>query len=252
MNGRTMLLRFTTALAAIATMVSVPALGQTQDQQDRLNTLARYVTVSSACRDLGMIIDPNMSYKFAQALEAETAQWQVGPMVVSQLMTEALRRHVRMLKIDLDTASRKMETEQQLRDVGLIFLRYGRTCMEAASDPIFSDLITIPVGFELERAVIEFNDTHLERGGLASWQTPSIRGHGDMMMLAGVCRTQIGRKRSDELVNTYGTSGNSQVRNYYVGAFDEGLIDTDLQFTLAQCNRAISAMRQEVARLQGN
>lgn len=86
----------------------------------------------------------------------------------------------------------------------------------------------------------------LEAGGLASWQTPDIQARGDMMMLAGVCRAQIGATRSDALVRQYGQTDDARVRGYYRGSFDSGLADTELTFTLAQCNRAIANQQKDI------
>ena len=119
--------------------------------------------------------------------------------------------------------------------------------MEAIRDPIFSQVITAPAGYDLNNAVTAFSDSMLEAGGLASWQTPAIQARGDMMMLAGTCRAQIGAARSDALVSQFGQTDDARVRGYYRRSFDEGLADTELNFTLAQCNRAITNQRNDIA-----
>lgn len=119
--------------------------------------------------------------------------------------------------------------------------------MEAIRDPVFSQVITIPPGYDLNNAVTAFSDSMLEAGGLASWQTPTIQARGDMMVLAGACRAQIGAARSDALVSQFGQTDDARVRGYYRQAFCLGLDDTELNFTLAQCARAITNQRNEIA-----
>lgn len=72
----------------------------------------------------------------------------------------------------------------------------------------------------------------LELGGLASWQTPRIQARGDLMMLAGTCRSKIGAARSDALVQEFGQSDDPRVRDYYSKSFDEGLADFDDHFDI--------------------
>ena len=100
-----------------------------------------------------------------------------------------------MLSVDLDTAAASAKTSQQLRGIRAILLGYGHTCMEATTDPIFSKVIAAPPGYDLNNAVTLEADSILEAGGLASWQTPAVQARGDMMMLAGTCRSQIGAAR---------------------------------------------------------
>lgn len=86
----------------------------------------------------------------------------------------------------------------------------------------------------------------LEAGGLASWQTPEIQARGDLMMLAGICRSKIGPARSDALVKEFGQSDDPRVRNYYTKSFDEGLDDPTVIETLAGCNKAITPYRAKI------
>jgi hypothetical protein len=146
-----------------------------------------------------------------------------------------------MLKTDLEAAAAGAKTDAQLRAVQGILLGYGRTCVTAATDPIFSSLIVAPSGYDLDKAATEAADSMLEVGGLASWQTPPIQARGDLMMLAGTCRSRIGAARSDALVKLYGQSADSRVRDYYSHSFDEGLADPSIISTLAGCKRAIAA-----------
>ena len=153
--------------------------------------------------------------------------------------------------MDLDTAADNARTDEQLRGVSAILMGYGRTCMEAPHDPIFSHIIGTPPGYDLAAAVTAFSDGLLENGGLASWQTPAIQARGDMMMLAGVCRARIGAARSDALVSQFGQTDDAQVRGYYRQAFDLGLADTELNFSLTQCERAITNQRNDIAATGG-
>jgi hypothetical protein len=213
---------------------------QTQVQEDRMNTLARYTVTSSVCATLGMTVDGDSGDKFTTALREETASWHVDQSVIERLMSAAFDRQGRMLQIDLQAAAEQAKSEVELRGVKAIFVRYGKICLAAAADPIFSKLIAVPAGYDLDRAATAASDELLEAGGLASWQSSDIRARGDLMMLAGACRTQIGHARSDALVQKYGASEVARVRDYYSKSFDAGLSDTELHFTLSQCDRAIA------------
>ena len=228
---------------ALVAAASVPAFAQTQVQQDRLNRVAQFVVTSPTCERLGMTLDPELPTKVEAAFMAETASWQIDPATMERLKGEAISRQVAILKTDLETAAGVAKTDVQLRGVRTILLGYGRTCMAATSDPIFASLITLPAGYDLEKAATDTADTMLEAGGLASWQTARIQARGDLMMLAGTCRSKIGAARSDALVSEFGQSDDPRVRNYYSRSFDEGLSDPTMISTLAGCNRAISANR---------
>jgi hypothetical protein len=234
------------AIAAILCPAS-PSFAQTQVQQDRLDTLARYTVTAPVCQKLGMTVDENAGDKFAAALKVETAGWSLDPAAVERLMSAAFERQGRILAIDLDAAAAHAKTAAELRRVREILLAYGKTCLAAAADPIFSRFVVRPAGFDLDRAATDLSDSMLESGGLASWQTPAIQAHGDLMMVAGACRSKIGAARSDALVRAFGTSDDPRVRAYYTRSFDDGLNDTELNFTLPQCERAIARLRQIVA-----
>jgi hypothetical protein len=230
----------------IALGLSLPAMAQTQAQQDRLNRVGQFVVTAPMCERLGMKLDPDLPVKAEAALNAETAAWAVAPATVARLKGEAINRQSRMLATDLQSAADGAKTDAQLRDLKHTLLGYGRTCMEASGEPIFSSLIVPPPGFNLETAATELTDSMLEVGGLASWQTPQIQARGDLMMLAGTCRSKIGALRSDALVRQYGQSDDPRVRDYYSKSFDEGLSDPSTIGTLAGCNRAIAAYRARI------
>lgn len=234
---------FRLAAALLAVAAALPAHAQTQAQQDRLNEIAKFVVTSPMCEQLGMQVDPDLPTKAADAVEVETAGWQVDRATVERLVSETTARQGAMLKTDLGAASANAKTDAQLRGLRNILLGYGHTCMAAAADPIFSALIVAPPGYDLERAATGMSDGMLEEGGLASWQTPRIQSRGDLMMLAGTCRSKIGAARSDALVKEFGQSDDPRVRNYYSKSFDGGLADPTIVSTLAGCNRAIAAYR---------
>lgn len=232
--------------SAAVLLAASPAFAQTQSQQDRLNRVGQYVVTSPLCGKLGMKLDPDLPNKAAAAIKQETASWQVDPATIDRLATEAVRRQTKMFGTDLESAVDNAKSDTQLRAVKGILLGYGRTCMAATTDPIFASLIVPPPGYDLDKAATEAADGMLESGGLASWQTPQIQARGDLMMLAGTCRSKIGPARSDALVKEFGKSDDPRVRNYYARSFDEGLSDPTTISTLAGCNRAITGFRAKV------
>lgn len=240
-------MKFIFGAVALCSIATAPALAQSQAQQNRIDRIAQLVVTAPICQRLGMTVDPEIGPKVETAFQAETATWQVAPVIVETLIIAALRRQNAMLRVDLDTTAGNAKTDEQLRGIRTILMAYGRTCMDATRDLIFSQVITPPTGYDLDTAVTAFSDSLLEGGGLASWQTPAIQARGDMMMLAGACRAQIGAARSDALVSQFGQTDDAQVRGYYRQAFDLGLADTELSFTLAQCNRAITNQGNDIA-----
>lgn len=231
-----------TWIAAIALSAAPPVAAQTQVQQDRLDRVSQFLVTAPMCRRLGMTVDPDLPVKAEKAVETETGSWSVDQATVRGLMTEALSRQGAILRTDLEAAAGAAKTDAQLRGVRTILLGYGRTCLAATADPIFSPLIKLPPGYNLETAVTAASDAMLEGGGLASWQTPRIQARGDLMMAAGTCRGKIGAARSDALVAEFGQSDDPRVRGYYRKAFDEGLADPSIIETLAGCHRALQKM----------
>jgi hypothetical protein len=226
---------------------SIPAFAQTQAQQDRLDLVAKYVVTAKLCERLGITLDPALPDKANAAFDAEAASWGIPAATVERLKGEAISRQGAILKTDLDAAANAAKTDAQLRNVRNILLGYGRTCLAATVDPIFSGLIVASPGYDLEKGATDLADSMLEAGGLASWQTPQIQARGDIMMLAGACRTKIGAVRSDALVREFGQSDDVRVRNYYTKSFDEGLAEPNFISTLAGCNRAIQSFRLKAA-----
>lgn len=232
-------------LAATLAIISMatPGFAQTQSQQDRLNRIAQFVVTAPMCEKLGMTLDPELAQKAAAAVEVETAGWGIEAEQLERLQVETVKRQGAILSSDLATASSNAKSEAQLRGVKSILLGYGQTCMAATRDPIFSTLVVAPAGYDLDKNATEMADSMLEVGGLASWQTPEIQVRGDLMMLAGTCRSKIGPSRSDALVKEFGQSDAPRVRDYYSRSFDEGLADPSMIETLAGCNRAIAGFR---------
>lgn len=234
------------AMIALMLSASLPAVAQKQEQQDRLDRVGRFVVTAPLCERLGMKLDPDLPTKAEAALDAETGSWPIDPATIGRLKKEAIARQTRILRTDLQAAADGAKTDAQLRAVKDILLGYGRTCMAATSDPIFSSLITAPIDYDLDTAATALADSMLEAGGLASWQTPEIQVRGDLMMLAGTCRSKIGAARSDALVKQYGQSDDPRIRGYYTKSFDEGLSDPSVIDTLEGCNKAIAAYRAKV------
>jgi hypothetical protein len=233
--------------AAPITMATNPGLSITQAQQDRLNRVAQFLVTAPMCEKLGMKLAPEFPTKVAVAQKAETAPWPVKTARLDQLEVDAISRQSAIYNTDLEAASGHAKTEAQLRQLPKILLRYGRTCMAATADPIFASLIVPPPDYNLEKAVTNAADEILEEGGFASWQTPKIQARGDLMKVAGTCRSRIGAARSDALVREYGQSDDQRVRDYYSKSFDEGLDDPTIISTLAGCNRVIMKIRAKAS-----
>jgi len=234
------------ALVGITT--AAPALAQTQVQQDRIDQVSRFVVTAPMCDKLGMTVDPALPDKVEAAFRAETSAWSAAPAAIERLKVASIQRQSSILQVDLETASENAKTDAQLRQVGTILRGYGRTCLEATRDPIFSRVIIAPSGFDLDRAATDLADSMLEAGGLASWQTPAIQARGDMMMVAGACRKRIGKARSDALVAQFGKSDSPRTREYYMKAFDDALNDPELDFDLTQCNRLVTRYRAAITK----
>lgn len=237
------------SLAFIIGASAAPAMAQTQAQQDRIDRVSRFVVTAPMCDRLGMTVDPDLPGKVEAAFKAETSDWSVDPATVERLKIASINRQASVFKVDLEAASENAKTDAQLRQVRAILLGYGRTCVEATSDPVFSRVISLPPAFNLDTAATDFADSLLEAGGLASWQTPAIQARGDMMMVAGACRKLIGKVRSDALVAEYGKSDDPRTRDYYMKSFDTALNDPELDFDLTQCNRLVSRYRIAIAKV---
>lgn len=231
------------ALVAALTLWAVPASAQTQQQFDRLNKLTHYGMVMGWSEKLGMKLAPEWDDRIDRDITAEALSWGLAPDAAKQIVGEAVTRQSRISKIDLDTLEQKnANSEAGLRSVRSVFVKYGSECLEAARDPLFARIVTVPANFDLEAAATETADSLLEGGGLASWQTPAIQARGDLMMAAGTCRSHIGPARSDAIFERYSHATNPREREYYVRQFDEGLADTSFNFDAAQCQRLIKRL----------
>jgi hypothetical protein len=231
-------------------LISQPLRAQTQQQQDRIDRVSRLVVTAPLCASMGITVDPDLPTKVAAGLKAEAAEWGMPSGRLDQLAAASADRQSKLFVQDLDTEAANAKSSAQLQKLSTILLSYGHTCVEATNDPLFSAVMQKPTGFDVERAATKFADTMLEDGGLASWQTTAIQAHGDLMMIAGTCRTVIGKARSDALVAEFGKSGDARTRDYYLKSFDTGLDDADRTFSLAQCNRMISGLRARIARVR--
>ncbi|TCP94447.1 hypothetical protein C8J42_101913 [Sphingomonas sp. PP-CE-1A-559] len=230
-------------------LISQSLRAQTQEQQDRIDRVSRLVVTAPLCRSMGITVDPDLPAKVAAGLKAETAAWGMPSGRIDQLAAASADRQGKLFAQDLDTEAANAKSAAQLQKLSTILLSYGRTCVEATSDPLFSTVMQKPAGFDVKAAATKFADSMLEDGGLASWQTPAIRARGDMMMSAGICRKRIGKERSDALVAEFGRSEDIRTRDYYLKSFDIGLNDTELNFTSAQCSRLIARNRAEIAKV---
>jgi hypothetical protein len=231
------------ALLAALPLWGSSAAAQTQPQFDRLNTLARYGMVMGWCDKLGMKLAPNWEGQIDRGVTAEVLSWGLSADASKQLIAETVTRQARINQIDLDMLTEtSAKTEAGLRGVRSVFAKYGRMCLEAARDPLFSRIVTVPPNFEVEAAATQAADGLLKDGGLASWQTPTIQARGDLMMAAGTCRSHIGAARSDEIFQKYSHAADPREREYYVHSFDQGLADTSFNFDASQCERLIKRL----------
>lgn len=235
--------------AALAIGLSVQlASAQTQQQQDRIDRVSRLVVTAPLCGRLGMTIDPDLPAKVAAAFKEEASGWGMDHHRLDQLAVESSDRQTKLFLRDLGAEADNAKSEAQLRNLRSVLLSYAHTCVEATEDPIFSKVVTKPAAFSADAAATMSADSMLEDGGLASWQTPAIQARGGIMMMAGTCRSVIGKVRSDALIFEYGKSEDARARRYYLKSFDIGLDDTEMKFSLAQCNRAIAGFRADLAK----
>lgn len=232
-------------LAALLT--TTPSHGQTQDQFDRLDVLARYAVTLAVCEKLGMGVVPDAGQKIEAGIAKEASSWGLSPERYKEVSGAAVKRQSRIIKIDNEAALAASKTEAGLRNVRSYFTRHGATCLNAAADPLFRQFVSVPVGFNLDAAATNAADGLLAGGGLASWQTPAIQARGDLMMAAGACRRHIGPNRSDAIFQTNSRVGDPRERAYYVASYDEGLNDTELNFDAVQCERLIARLQKKVA-----
>lgn len=230
-------------LVAVLVVSTTPASAQTQEQFDRLNTVARYGMTVAWCDMLGMKLVSDWEANIDAGMTAEALSWGLSPETAKRAIGDAVTRQSRITRIDNNTLVEKStKTEAGLRSVRSLFMKYGGVCLEAARDPLFSRIITVPPNFDLDTAATEAADGLLKDGGYASWQTPAIQARGDLMMAAGTCRAHIGAARSDAIFQKYSHASDPRAREYYVHSFDEGLSDKSFNFDAAQCERLIKRL----------
>jgi len=240
---------------ALALVLTVPTVAhaQTQEQSDNLDRWARYTVNLPLCEKLGMdapILAGTKGGPIYQAMRQEAEQWGLEYFDARILVDASMDRQGELYSQEFEelSAGIKNFSEERMKSVDKIFVEYGHECVEAANDKFFGEFLKTPAQFELEEAASNFADTLLFGGGLASWQTPLIQARGDMMLLAGACRRQIGSELSDGLRRTYGRSDDARERRYYEWSFDKGLADLELQeLDATQCNRAIGRYRNTIS-----
>lgn len=234
------------ALCMVA-LGAAPARAQTQAHIDRADQIAKYGMRLAICKKLGLTLKQGAFDLITELALAEVQTWGLQKSVSDAVLSAAVRRHGQMMKMDFGTAVAEADTAAELRRISLLLEDLGSDCPKMLVDRIYSQVLSAPAGFNLRAAARELADSMLEDGGLASWQTPAVRARGDLMMLAGACRAQIGRVRSDAIVATHGRSDVERERRYYLKSFDNGLSDTELRFTKAQCERAIRVNEGKLA-----
>ncbi|TXI87760.1 MAG: hypothetical protein E6Q40_04485 [Cupriavidus sp.] len=239
---------FVRALLLLIIVWSSAAGAQTQIEQDRIDLIAKYTVTSAACLRFHASISPSIEAQALDGLHVEAASWSINRDSVAELFGRALARESKIFETDLKFASSHAKTDQELRNLNAVMTRYALICADAAKDQTFRNYITLPKNFEPTAAATEFTDSMIESGGIASWQTAQIRARGDLMMLAGACRKVIGPVKTDALFKAYGRSDVPRERNYYNNAFQMGLDDTELNFSAAQCERAIAKFKLAAAK----
>lgn len=210
----------------------------TQAQFDRANALAYSSLVAANCRGLGFTLESDGSALGAKTIAGfrdEAAETPLSPEAADALLAQALDRQGKTIEIDIAGYPATAEGYRALN------LRLADDCLKAAQDPVLAGILKAPEGFEPRRAAAAATDVLLAKGGLASWQTPSIQARGDLLTVAGSCRRLIGGERADALFKTYARAEDPRERAYYVESYDAGLADKfHFDFDLAQCERAIA------------
>lgn len=162
-------MKLSISLAALVIVAAAtPAFAPSQAQQNWIDKVSRFVVTAPICGKLGVTVDPALPDKVEGAFKTQTSAWSIAPAGIERLKLASIQRQSNVLKVDLETASANAKTDVQLRQIGSILRSYGRTCLVATQDPIFSQGITAPSGFDLGRAATYMADGMLEAGGLAS------------------------------------------------------------------------------------
>jgi hypothetical protein len=218
------------------------AAAQTHAQFERIDLLARYTVESAVCPKLGFEVKADGKV-FSRALAAEAHAGGLAPAVAERMYGEAVQRRSRTFEMDLDQLSAQANESNNFSGLKALFAGQGELCVRAARDPLFSQIVKAPPGFDLDKAATAAADELLARGGLASWQTPQIQARGDILMLAGACRSHFGAARSDALFTQYSATESARERAYYSEAFQLGLSDTDLDLDATQCEGSLRNLR---------
>ncbi len=248
-------MRWLSLLSCASDALSVPCLpahaqAQTQAQHDRIDELAQFAVATGMCIRLGFSVASDTERRLDPAVQAEIQTWPGDKAQLKTALGDAVQRQSEIFSTDLQFFSDHAKTNHELRNVKSVLLRYGDTCMKAAKDALFKAFISVPLGYDLNKAATATSDAMLEDGGLASWQTPVIAARGDMMMIAGACRHVIGPVRSDALRQSFGQSDDPRERAYYDRSFDSGLSDTELNMDLTRCERVTTRYRHKIAAIR--
>lgn len=224
-----------------------PASSQTSDRFRRIDELAQYTVESVACTDLGFSLRKDEE-ALARAVEAENLAAGASAEGAKKLYEDAVARRLQTFGLDLqarkEAAFKSGNMGKALRQ---IFVERGEFCMRAAQDSLFARFLSQPESFDPNKAALELSDKLLEGGGLASWQTPKIQAQGDVVLIAGACRRQIGSARSDALFAGYTRTEDPRERDYYSKSFQKGLTDPDYaDLDAQQCERAIRRLKAAV------
>lgn len=237
------------SVTAASIFMTTSAFGQTPAQFQRVDQLAQYTVESVACADLGFTLKGDEK-AVQQAAEAELVAAGAPVQATKGLYEEAVARRLQTFGKDLkaseDAAFRSKSPGSALQQV---FVERGEFCSRAAGDPLFSQFLQAPAPFDAKRAALELADQLLESGGLASWQTPQIQARGNVVLVAGACRRQIGSARSDAIFAEYTRTADPRTRSFYSTSFQQGLTDPDYaDLDAAQCERAIRSLKAEADR----
>ena len=237
-------MKFILGTVALCSVLSAPAFAQSQAQQDRIDRVAQLVVTAPMCQRLGMTVDSEIGTKVEAAFRLETATWQLAPAIVDALKAAALRRQNAMLRVDLEATAGNARTDEQLRGINTILMGYGRTCMEATRDPIFSQVVTAPPGYDQTTAVTAFSDSLLADDRLTA--RPRFQWDGDdgssLYLTVGAMTEQ---RTGGTLPGRTVPDGMAFVQAQDTDRFDAGLVARTPVDGLGTLALRASAMRQD-------
>ncbi len=222
------------------------AFAQTQQQQNRLNEVARFVVVAPMCKRLGMETASDLPEQVEAAVLSETSTWSIDTNTLNSLKSDALNRQMRAMKIDLGTAVNIENDNQKINRYHEVVRSFAKTCILASKDAYLGKVIQIPSDFDLDKAVIYASDSFLEPEGIASWQNPYMQARADLLTISSQCRAQIGPSRADAIVLKYGQAVNPRERAYYNRAIDTGLEEPTTTYTRDDCDRIVRGFEARV------